>query len=117
MRDDSGLLHGHRDLVLLLQLGDGFVVLVLLLLQCRDRGVAPLDLLVNELHALAHVLAALLQLLAHQHRSVEFEDLPEDFVSEYIEVMLQSEFSKQFSSRCRWCKDRLVSEWVEGYKK
>lgn len=73
----SKLLHGHRDLELLLQLLDGLVMLVLLLLQSLDLCVTPLDLLVDEFHALANVLAALLQLLAHQHRSVELKDLEE----------------------------------------
>lgn len=70
------LLHGHRDLVLLLQFGDGLVMLVLLFLKARDLSVASLDLLVDELHTLAHVLATLLQFLAHQHRAVQFKDLP-----------------------------------------
>lgn len=66
-------------------------MLVLLLLKSRDLSVAPLDLLVDELHTLAHVLAALLQLLAHQHRAVQLEDLPGRGESE---VMLQYEFSR-----------------------
>lgn len=51
------------------------MVLVLLRLQGLNLRVAPLDLLVDELHALAHVLPALLQFLAHQHRAVQLEDL------------------------------------------
>lgn len=90
----STLFHGHRDLVLLLQLLDGLVQFVLLLLQSLDLCVAPLDLLVDKLHALAHVLAALLQLLAHQHRPVQFKDLEEERRGDILRLCLQYDEEK-----------------------
>lgn len=104
--DEVGLLllHGHRDLVLLLELGDGLVMLVLVLLESLNLCVASLDLLVDKLHTLAHVLAALLQLLTHQHRAVQFEDLEWD-----LKVMSpQYDFQMRFY-RINACPGRTTS--------
>lgn len=79
-RDDelfggARLFHGHGDLELLLQLLNRLMVFVLLFLQCLDLSVAPFDLLVDELHPFAHVLATLLQFLTNQNRPIQLEDL------------------------------------------
>lgn len=59
----------------MLQLLNSFVVFVLLLFQRLDLRLTTLDLLVDELHAFAHILATLVQFLTHQHRSVQLVDL------------------------------------------
>lgn len=72
-----GSFHSHRYLILLLELLYCFVMFVLFLFEVGDARLAPFNLLIDELHSLAHILAAFLQLLSHQHRPVEFIDLDE----------------------------------------